>query len=138
MIPQNAKEGSIIFTSNPFTHHSVFLYFMSCLLPKLTCLLISVALDTNICNKIGGVFHPIIIATMGYNRICPIALRYGTYQYSGLQMKSLEVEALMKQNIILQNLMHKDKTQKLINIMFPSFNTLLEHQSPSSKTTTNQ
>ena len=64
---------------------------------------------------------------MGYNRTCPIALRYGTHQYGGLQMKSLEVEALMKQNIILQNLMHKDKTQKLINIMFPSFNTLLKH-----------
>ena len=33
---------------------------------------------------------------MGYNRTWPIALRYGTHKYGGLQMKSLEIEALIK------------------------------------------
>ena len=47
-------------------------------------------------HKIGGEFHPSVIAAIGYNRTWPIAPRYGTHKYGGFQMKSLEVEALIK------------------------------------------
>ena len=53
-------------------------------------------LDTKQYNQVERAIHPCVIATIEHNRTWPTALRYGTYQYSGLQMKSLEVEALIK------------------------------------------
>ena len=121
VILKNAKIGAFIFSSNPFNHHQAFLYFISHVLPKLTSPLTSAALDTKQYNKIEGAFHPSVIAAMGYNRTWPIVLRYGTHQYGGLQMKSLEVEALNKKIQCLRSLMNKDKIHKLILIMFSSF-----------------
>ena len=103
VILKNAKIGAFIFSSNPFNHHQVFLYFISHVLPKLTSPLTSAALDTKQYNKIEGAFHPSVIAAMGYNRTWPIVLRYGTHQYGGLQMKSLEVEALIKKYNVLDH-----------------------------------
>ena len=96
VIFQNAKTGAFIISSNPFNHYQAFLYFISHLLPKLTSTLTSAALTTKQYKKIEGAFHPSVIAVMGYNRTWPIALRYGTHKYGGHQMKSLEVEALIK------------------------------------------
>ena len=96
VIFQNSKTGAFIISSNPFNHHQVFLYFISHLLPKLTPPPTSAVLTTKQYNKIEGAFHPSVIAAMGYNRTWPIALRYDTPKYGGLQMKSLEVEALIK------------------------------------------
>ena len=96
VILKNAKTGAFIFSSNPFNHHQVFLYFISHLLPKVTSPLTTAALDTKKYNKIEGAFHPSGIVAMGYNGTWPIALRYGTHQYRGLQIKSLEVESLIK------------------------------------------
>jgi len=118
VIFKNAKTGAFIISSNPFNHRQEFLYFVSHLLPKLTSPLTSAALTTKQYNKIESEFHPSVIAAMGYNHTWPNALRYGTHQYGGLQMKSLEVEALIKQNQCLRSLMNKDKTHKLILIMF--------------------
>ena len=53
-------------------------------------------------KKLEETFHPYVIVVMVYNRTWPIVLRYGTHQYGGLQMKSLEVEALIK-NTMSQN-----------------------------------
>ena len=109
VILQNTKIGSVIISSNFFTHHQVLLYFISYLLPKLTSPLTSAALDTHKYEQIEGVFHPCVIAAMEYNRTCPIALSYRTHQYGGLQMKNLEVEVLIKKMHCLKTLMHKEK-----------------------------
>ena len=55
---------------------------------------------------------------MRYNRTWLITLRYVTHKYGGLQMKSLEVEALIKKIQCLRSLMNKDETQKIILIIF--------------------
>lgn len=96
VILTNAKISAFIISSNLFNHHQVFLKFISYLIPKLTSPLTSAVLSTNQYNAIEGTFRPSAIAVMGYNRTWPITLRYGAYQYGGLQMKSLEVEALIK------------------------------------------
>ena len=52
-------------------------------------------LDTKQYNQVERAFHPCVIVEIGHNRTWLTALRYGTYQHSRLQMKSLEVEALI-------------------------------------------
>ena len=118
VILKNAKTGAFIISSNPFNHHQVFLYFVSQLLPNLTSPLTSAALITKQYNKIESEFHPNDIAAMEYNRTWPNAPRYGMHHYGGLQMKSLEVETLINKIQCLRSLMNKDKTHKLILIMF--------------------
>ena len=48
-------------------------------------------------------FHPCVIAVVEYNRTWPMALRYRTHQHGGLQIKNLEVEALIKKYIASKN-----------------------------------
>ena len=119
---------------HPFNYHQSFLYFISRLLPKLTSSLTNAYLDTKQYNKIEGAFHPSVIAAIGYNRTWPIALRYGTHQYGRLQMKSLEVEDLIIKIQYLRSLMNKDKTQKLILIMFFLFQHIAETSFPILET----
>ena len=95
VILQNTKTGSIFISTNPFTHRQAFQHLISYLLPKLTYPLTNASLDTKQYNQLEGVFHPFVIVAMGYNHTWPITLRYGTHQYGGLQMKSLEVGALI-------------------------------------------
>ena len=137
VILKNAKTGAYIITANPFNHHQAFLYFVSHLLPKLTSPLTSAALTTKQYNKIEGAFHPSVIAAMGYNRTWPIALRYGTHLYGGLQMKSLEVEALIKKIQCLRSLMNKKKHKNFLSLCFLGFNTLQAHVFQSSNKTIN-
>ena len=134
MILKNAKTGVFIISSSPFNHHQTFLYFVLPLLLKLTSPFTSAALTTKQYNKIESEFHPNVIAAMGYNRTWPNALRYGTHHYDGLQMKSLEVEALIKTIQCLRSLMNKDKTHKLILIMFSWYQHIKRHIFSSPRT----
>ena len=85
----------------PLHSSSSFFYLISYLLPKLTPPLKSAAFDTKQYNQIEGAFRPCVITAMRYNRKWPITLRYGTHQYGGLQMKSLEVKAFIKKFNVL-------------------------------------
>ena len=79
VILKNEKTGTFIISSNPFNHHQEFLSFISHLLLKVTYPLTSASLNTKKYNKIEGSFHPSVISAIGYNRTCPIALRYDTH-----------------------------------------------------------
>lgn len=52
---------------------------------------------------------------MGHNRTWPIVLRYETHKDGELQMKKLEIKALINKIQSLKTLMHKDKTQEIDN-----------------------
>ena len=66
-------------------------------------------------------FHSCVIAAIGYNRTWSIALRFGTHKYGGLQIKILEVEALIKKLQCQKNTHALKKTHKLIIIVFSWF-----------------
>ena len=47
------------------------------------------------------------ISVIGYNKTWQLTLRYGNHQYSGLQIKHLEVEALITKIKVVQSLIRK-------------------------------
>ena len=59
---------------------------------------------------------PTAIAKMGFNRTWPVALRYGSYQFGGLRIRKLEIEATIKKIQGLQSLMEKPDLSRLIMI----------------------
>ena len=59
---------------------------------KLGYPLVSTSLRNKQINSIQKVFHPVAIASKGFNRKWPVALRCGNNIYSVLNMMDLKVE----------------------------------------------
>ena len=59
---------------------------------------------------------PTAIAKMGFNRTWPVALRYGSYQFGGLRIRKLEIEATIKKIQGLQSLMENPDSSRLTSM----------------------
>ena len=67
---------------------------------------------------------------MGFNKTWPIALRFGCHPYGGLQLKHIEVEALIQKLRSVNDLLHKDDTSKAVKLLFHWYQTAvgISHQ----------
>jgi len=55
---------------------------------------------------------------MGFNKTWPRALRFGCHPYGGLQLKHIEVEALIRKLRSIHDLLHKYDTSKAVKLLF--------------------
>ena len=55
---------------------------------------------------------------MGFNKTWPRALRFGCHSYGRLQLKHIEVEALIRKLRSIHDLLHKDDTSKAVQLLF--------------------
>ena len=58
------------------------------------------------------------LSSMGFNKTWPRTLRFKCYPYGGLELKHIEVEALIRKLHRLHDLLHKDDTSKAVKLLF--------------------
>ena len=110
------KEGARILLCNSFNNYQAFIYLNSHFMPKLTYPFTSVCFTSNQYDNIESIIIPTAIAKMGFNRIWPLALRYGSHPFGGLGLRKLETEISIKKIQGLQSLMEKPESLRLILI----------------------
>ena len=93
------------------------MYLKTHLFPKLTTPLACFHLFTNQDKSIQQQYITSAISSMGYNKTWPVSLRYGDHKYCGLQLKNLEIEALIRKLSHLRILLFKPHTSQLFLVM---------------------
>ena len=73
--------------------------------------------------RINKAHIPQALSSMGFNKTWPIALRFGCHPYGGLQLKHIEVEALIRKLRSVNDLLHKDDTSKAVKLLFHWYQT---------------
>ena len=91
----HATNGARLISASPFTRLHSKLYLLTHLMPKITYPLSCASFSASQYSRLHKRFTPTAISALGYNRYCPLALRYGKLPYGGLQLKNCEVEALI-------------------------------------------
>ena len=61
------------------------------------------------------------ISSMGYNRAWPLAMRYGTHDYGGLQLKDLSTEVVIKKIKCIQDLFYKKYSSNSVNLLISRY-----------------
>ena len=62
---------------------------------------------------------------MSFNTTWPRALRFGCLPYGGLQLKHIEVEALIRKLRSIHYLLHTDDTSKAVKLLFHWYKYML-------------
>ena len=104
------KAGYIDFTTADFI---TSMYLKTHLFPKLITPLACSHLSTNQYKYIQQQYITSAISYMGYNT-CPVSLKHGDHKYCGLQLKHLEIEALIRKISHLRLLLFKTHTSQLV------------------------
>ena len=118
---QKANEGARVFQSSPFTRYFSHIYLDIHLQSKLFYPLISSSLITEDCQQVEKVYINHTISNMGYSSKWPLALRYGSHNYGGLEIKNLATTALIKKIHGLQNLLYKTESANTVHLVIAWF-----------------
>ena len=120
---KTAQDGARILASKPFSHFQARIYLNSHLNMKLYFPLTTSSLPEAQYTRINKAHIPQALSSMGFNKTWPIALRFGCHPYGGLQLKHIEVEALIRKLRSVHDLLHKDDTSKAVKLLFHWYQT---------------
>ena len=81
---------------------------------KLDYPLVVALLNNKQINSIQNVFHLAVIASKGFNRKWPTALRYGNNIYSGLNMMEFKVEQRVRKKQFIHKMINHPKHHVLL------------------------
>ena len=115
---KTAQDGARILASKPFTHFQSRIYLNSHLNMKLYFPLTTSSLPEAQYININKAHIPQALSSMGFNKTWPKALRFGCHPYGGIQLKHIEVEALIRRLRSIYDLLHKDDTSKAVKLLF--------------------
>ena len=113
----SAQRGARNFTSSKLNYAHIGMYLKTHLFSKLITPLACCHLSTKQYNSIQQQYITSAISSMGYNKTWLVSLRYGDDKYCGLQLKHLEIEALIRKISHLRILLFKPHFSKLVLAM---------------------
>ena len=68
--------------------------------------------------RINKALFPQALSSMGFDKTWPMTLRFGCHPYGELQLKHIEVEALIRKLRSVHDFLHKDDTTKAVKLLF--------------------
>ena len=115
---QTDSEGARTLVSKPLTHFQSKIYLNTHPNPKLHYPLPISSLSEKQYIQINKAHILQAISSMGFNRTWILALRFRFHTYGTLQLKHIEVEALIWKLHSLHDMLHKPNTSKNLMILF--------------------